>query len=256
MQNDENDRGTPDRQRWVRMVPLALSGIAILVSLATAIWSSYVTEWTSSGDYLAAEQVKSDTAALHSSLKSILDKWVLRAGQDATVAFSREQEAIAEFSVSATAFAYRTWICEEQKTSWNFFFNYLALLSNSSSTPEWSYAIDVLLLLESLSDQDIEAILEPNTNLVKSIADERTVCDPLHKVLIDRWRAQDEETPRLLQCLFDHGINDPDLDFLVGSTRGDLPLVGEALESGADRGMTTDEVMARYRDDLRSFGCT
>jgi hypothetical protein len=47
------------------------------------------------------------------------------------------------------------------------------------------------------------------------------------------------------------GIQDPDIDLLVGTSRGDTNAVRAALDAGADVNVTTDEVLHRYRSDVQ-----
>ncbi len=47
------------------------------------------------------------------------------------------------------------------------------------------------------------------------------------------------------------GIQDPDIDLLIGASRDDANAVRAALDAGADINVTTDEVLHRHRSDVQ-----
>lgn len=254
---------TPFWQSLVQMIPLVLSGLAICVAVATAIFSSDVAERLSSSDHHAAEQVKSDTAKLIASLKSIADKLALES-QGLTVEFSEEQNTLSEFINSATGFAYRAWIRDQQDDprypeTWKNFFLYMAELSNPHSNPSIYATIDVLHSLQELTDTNLETIHEYNTKLVEAIASMPVDGHHVHGALYLIWKEQkDQDRTALeqLKCLREHGVTDPNIDMHVALDQDDVTLLKKALENGADLSVRKLETLSLYEGELRKFGCT
>ena len=244
------------------MLPLILSGLAICVSLGTAVLSSNLAERLSSSDHYAAERVKSDTAKLLSSLKSMADKLALQS-QGSAVEFARERTQISEFVNSETSIAYRAWIrgkAGEDWEVWRNFFLHLAALSdpNPSSDPTIYATMDVWHSLQSLTDADLEAIREHNADLVIAIASDPVDSHVIHSALYRMWQEmkdRQDAAPRLFECLRDGGVSDPDLDLHL-ALGGDVSDVERALEDGADLGVGLLELLDRYELELGKLGCT
>ena len=141
-------------------VQTVLSGIAICVSLVAVLYSADVAKRISSSDHHAAEQVKSNTARLFSSLMSIAEKAALESLEEGDqYDILREQESLMDFVNSESAAAYRAWIEEDGK--WKNFFLDLAILSGATHLSEVSYGTiaELLSLLESLDSEDIEEVV-------------------------------------------------------------------------------------------------
>ncbi|NOZ10357.1 MAG: hypothetical protein GXP09_04875 [Gammaproteobacteria bacterium] len=123
------------------MATIFISISAILISLASVIYTSSLSEKISSSDYKAKEQVKTDTAKLLSSLRSIMHKGALSSTTKDTIDISHEKNSIGEFLTSQTGLAYYSWVNEKSTEagkvgksgeSWRLFFLYLAELANAN----------------------------------------------------------------------------------------------------------------------------
>ena len=149
-----------------------LSSIAICVSAVAVFYSAEVSKRISSSDHRAAEQVKSDTARLYSSVYSIAEKWAFDVtGERNRYDISREREVLLDFVNSESAIAYRAWIGQygaRRNEKWRVFFASLGYLSQPQISDIGCESIqDVLTLLASLTAHDIERITQYNSDLAK-----------------------------------------------------------------------------------------
>lgn len=271
--NNEGTSESSNRMRLVTSMPLALSGLAICVSLVTGLYSFGLAERLASSDHRAAEQVKSDTARLLASLKSIADKLAL-ASQGDSVEFSQERETMSEFINSPTSFAYRAWIRgkyravtreeREEKDLWDWktwgnFFLHLSDLSSPRSTPTNYATMEVLNSLQTLTDKDLQDIRAYNVKLIRAIASDPVDGHILHAALYERWKKQKDReraAPRLLECLRDGGVEDPNIDMFIAVHQGDVPAARAAKGDGAVLNMGVLELLDRHGKKLRELGCT
>ncbi len=246
------------------------SVVAIIISVLVAFDARRTKYKFSTSDYRAQQQVKSDTAILLSSLRSIMYKGVLSLLTKNPVDISPEKKAISNFLMSPTSFAYSAWVNEQsdrsdeadkESESWRLFFLYLAEISDM---PDAHRAAMKAARIESLFDQltrkDIKRIADFNSDLAESIGNrvENWKGDLLSSFFDPIRRESQEERKNFhakLQYLKESGINDPNIDLflVVTSKEEDVDAARKALEAGADVTMTDRDLLNRYKDQLKGF---
>lgn len=249
---------------------LALSAIAIVISVVVAIYAMRASYEVSTSDYQAQQQVKYDTAILLSSLRSLMHKGANSVNATGSVDISSETGAISKFLTSATGLAYFTWVDEKGARAkkagksgeqWRLFFIYLAELSvMTDAYAAATRAADVELLFDDLTEDDVRQISGFNADLVKSIASlsENRAENVVVQAFVEesvRKRPEHAEFRAKLQFLKTLGIDDPNIDLFlaVTSEESDVDAVRAALDAGADRKITAGMLLHKYREQLQGF---
>ena len=249
---------------------LALSAIAIIISVVVAVYATRVSYEVSTSDYQAQQQVKYDTAILLSSLRSLMHKGAYSTTTTDSVDISSETKAISKFLTSATGLAYFAWVDEKDARAeeaaksgehWRLFFLYLVELSvMTDAYAAARRAGDVELLFDDLTEDDVRQISGFNADLVKSIAslsENRTgnvIIQAFVKQRADAWPDRAEFRAKL-QFLKTLGIDDPNIDLFLAviSEESDVDAVRAALSAGADVKMTDRMLLHKYREQLQGF---
>lgn len=252
------------------IIALTISTIAVTISIATAAYSGFLSKRLSSSDYRATQQVKSDTARLLATLRSLMYKGALSRTESQDFDISPEKAVIAEFLTSQTGFAYRSLVYEKHSKAeaegrkeepWRLFFLYLAELSNSDDAYSAACrAADVELLFDQLTENDISKIAEFNSDLVKAIANnpKSRDGDPVIKAIVESQRERSElnssETVAAkLKYLKNLGIDDPNIDRFLAEISGNVSAMETALKAGADPHITGGALLNKYADELKDY---
>lgn len=249
---------------------LIISIIAVIISISAATYSGYLSKQISSSDYRATEGVKSDTAKLLSTLRSIMHKGALSSTTAKNVDISPEKEVITEFLNSQTGFAYYSWVDEKSSRaeadgrkgeSWRLFFLYLVELSNSDDAYTAAHrAADVELLFDQLTENDMAKIAEFNSDLVNAIAknSKNREGNVVIKVFVEAARKRTIEGNSdiflsKLKYLKELGIDDPNIDMFLAVISDNVSALESALKAGADPSTTDTALLNKYEDELRNF---
>lgn len=252
------------------ILTLCVSLAAITVSCIVAIFATRASYEVSSSDYRAEQQVKSDTAVLLSTLRSIMHKSGILIAREDSVDISYETKMISNFLTSETGLAYSAWVNERSVNAheegrsgeiWRLFFLYLAELSVMTDPYSAAHrAADIELLFDELTEEDIKRIAAFNSDLVKTIAgmSENRDGNVLAAIFVGKSRdmlTQREQLPDKLQYLKKLGIKDPDIDLFLAlySEDRDVGAVEAALEAGANVNMTDGALLNKYGEQLKGY---
>ena len=249
---------------------LVISVSAVIISIATALYSGFLSKRISSSDYKATEEVKSDTARLLSALRSLMHKGALLSSTSKHIDISPEKTVISEFLNSQTGFAYYSWVDEKSSKaeaegrkgeSWRVFFLYLVEISNSDNA-YWAArrAADVELLFDQLTENDITKIAEFNSDLIKAIAknSKNREGNVVIKALVESQRERSKENSSekfeaKLNYLKSLGIEDPNIEMFLATISGDVSVLDAALKAGADPSITDRALLTKYADELKNY---
>jgi hypothetical protein len=256
------------------IVDTVVASLALIISIATAIYSGSQGKHIASSDFKAEEQVKSDTVKILAALRSIMQKYALLfSGLDATeIDFSKEKSVITDFLNSETGFAYYSWT--EQKNTlaieegkkgepWRVFFYYLAEISVSKNIcSAATRAADLELLLSDITNSDLIKISEFNSDLSKAIAMnfKNINGNPFINALISmaKERRKDQDSGiiiKKLNYLKSKGIKDPSIDYLLATEDDDASSkLKAARDAGADTYITDSALLNKYAEELKDFG--
>lgn len=215
-------------------------------------------------DPAEATRVKHETAALLSSLRSIMNKGALVSKTGRSFDISSERKAISDFISSRTGLAYSAWIDERSSAAsadgraepWSTFFLTLTEIGNMTNAfLAGIAAAEIELLFDDLTDDDIQRICCFNAgvfNTIASISKSRddsasvSVFAGIARVLRD-GRAQ-------LHARFVHlkqtGVANPNVDLFLAVIEGNESGAIAALEAGADPGAGYAELLKRYEMEL------
>ena len=203
------------------IVQFLISIVALLVSIVTAGYAALVNRQLSSSDYVSSERVKSDTASLIATVRSIAIKafdsaWKQKKSADTdreqqdTLDIVHEQQAINAFLNSSTAFAYWAWTAQKSEQAgegnsepWRLLFHRLSQLSNSRDPQECvRTAVGVERLFDNLEERDLELIKNNNASLVRAIANTRAGREgnPLLKAMYDYLAKEDKGRQRVAEA--------------------------------------------------------
>lgn len=251
---------------------LLISIVAMLISVSGVVYTGFISQKLSSSDYQAEEQVKTDTAKLLSTLRSIMHKGALSSQTTGKVDFSHERRAISDFTTSQTGLAYYSWVDEKSSEakkegrageSWRLFFLYLAELSNENDAYVAARrAADVEILFDQLTEGDISRISRFNSNLASAIAhnSKNRSGNVVISVFFSMQTESQEERSSdnfsaKLRYLKSIGIEDPNIDLFLGAMGDDdnIDAVRDALEAGAEVNMSDSALLAKYANELKSF---
>ena len=249
-------------------IALFISILAIIISIGTALYSGIQSEKHASSDHQAREQVKSDTADLLSTLRSLMHKGAFSTTTKEVVDIGPEKEAISKFMNSQTGLAYHALINEKSNQaedagkkweSWRLFFLYLAELANSDSAyAAAGRAAGVELMFDDLTESDIADIADFNADLIKAISknSENREGNGLIKVWVEIHKKQQKEDQRFaakLNYLKSTGIEDPNIDLFLAVIDGDVSRAEKALKAGADVHTTDTTLLQKYEEELKNF---
>lgn len=246
-----------------------MTPLGIIVSVLIAIYVTRAHYKVSTSDYQAQQQVKSDTAILLSSLRSIMHKGAYATSTRDSVDISSETKAISNFLTSPTGLAYYVWVDEQSSEAdrigktdepWRLFFLYLAELSIATDAhPAARRAADVELMFYDLREEDIRQVSSYSANLMDLIASmsKNRMGNPVIAAFVSQSSDAQEEQAHFLdkmQYLKELGINDPNIELFlaIGKEEGD-DAVRAALDAGADKTITTGALLYKYREQLKMF---
>lgn len=211
-------------------------------------------------------RVKHETAALLSSLRSIMHKGALVSKTGRSFDISSERKAISDFIASRTGLAYSAWIDERSSAAsadsraepWSTFF--LRLTEIGSMTNAFLAGIraaEIELLFDDLTDDDIRRICRFNAGIFNTIAsisksrdDSATV-----SVFADIARVPRDGRTQFHAWLAhskNAGAADPDVDFFLALIEGNETEAIAALAAGADPGAGSAELLKRYEGELET----
>ena len=246
---------------------VSLSVLSMLLSVVVALYAGSQNWELSTSDFKAQEQVKSDTAKLLSSLRSIMQKGALSTARKGQVDISHEKKTISEFLTSETGLAYYAWVSEQSSKAskagrrgepWRLFFIYLSEISDMDHPyPAARRAADVAALFDKLGEEDIRRISEFNSDLIKAIAAfEPDVVTQAFIALQEK--SQEERSPDKLAAKLTYlktlGIRDPNIDLFLAVLDGEsVEAVKAAVEAGADVNMTDAVLLDKYKKELENF---
>lgn len=171
------------------MFSLVISVIALLVSTCVAIHSIRVQRTLAGTDHQAKEAVKSDTAKLLATVRSIVHKAAVdtekEIAQKIKIDITPEKKAISDFINSSTGFAYRYWIYKKNLEAiergnkdehWRAFFLRLAHITSAESVRfAASEATEVDRLFDQMSENGISEIADFNSDLEKAISENAAI---------------------------------------------------------------------------------
>lgn len=253
------------------IVQFSMSGIAIVISLATAFYAASVSREVSSSDYGASQRVKSETARLLASLRSMVIKGVDAAIFKEDADLSSERQSINEFINSPTAFAYYAWAGLKSDQAgkgvpekWRLLFRHLSMLSHSDDPQEYvQLAARTERMFDSLEEKDLNVIVRFNSDLIYGIANAKQgrtgapLLETIHEMIQEDATQEgkySEVTVRRLVFLKEQkDIDDPDVDLVLATLQQDAQGVRAALERGGNMNLPFEKLFERYKDELAEF---
>lgn len=253
-----------------------ISLFALIASIGTAFYSYNQQNKLASIDFKAKEMIKSDTAKLLSTMRSIMYKGVLirTEGYKLTdVDISSEQSFINDFLNSESSLAYHSWVNEkdllaknqgEDTEGWRTFFIDLAAIT-STDNPYYAAerAAEIELLFDNFTEEDISKIAEYNSDLNKAISEnsKNRKGNPIAAAFIERAIERNKEhSPKnvlgKLTYLKGIGINDPNIDMFIAVFENNTSKLKVALSSGANVSTTDSALLKKYSAELENYGNT
>ena len=252
----------------VDTLQLSVASLALVVSVAAALYAAKVSRKVSSSDYASSERVKSETAKLLASLRSIVTKCIDALIHKEDVNLTWEQQSINEFVNSPTAFAYYAWAgLKSQRAGkgvsekWRLLFTHVSKLSHSKDPRQCvQLAVELEAMFDSLGEGDLEIIVGFNSDLIHGIANakEGRAGDPMlvgvHKILREDEDDEDDElVMQKLAFLKDLAVDDADVDLTLAVYRQDLDGVAAALDRGANVNVSIPGMLDRFEAQLAGF---
>jgi hypothetical protein len=252
-----------------------VSAVLAVLALFIGIYAALVTQRVATSGFQSAEKVKSDTATLLATLRSLMIKAALYSQQDPKtrndekrpdyIDIRPEKGVIQSFLISPTAVAYYAFVAQRSKKArdagtkgeeWRIFFARLVDLSHSDNT----YAAGLLAgkiekMFDTVSDADLEKMssnLEDIIASIKGMAREREH-DTLIHVVVDEIGKGEPDFESFISFLRKQSINDPDVDLFWSAMSGDTKLAQDALKRGAKVSITEGEIKARYQQLWEKF---
>lgn len=253
------------------IIQISLAVIALAVSGLAAWYAAKVSREVSSSDYISSERVKSETARLLASLRSMETKGFYAALLKEDVNLTHERQCINEFINSSTGFAYYAWAelksnqaGEGVSEKWRLLFSHLSRLTYLEDPQQYvPLAVDVEEIFDSLEKNDIKVIMGFNSDLVSGIANAKQGRhgDPLLGAIDDTLRqgqvqeSGDRELAirRLAFLKHEMDVDDPDVDLALAVLEQDMQGAITALGRGADPSGSVDELLERYEDQRGGF---
>lgn len=250
------------------MFQLTMSVIAIVVSVCGFYFTIQTKRTLSSSDYRLSQEVKSDTASLIATLRSVITKGsYAKLGKPADI--DLEKKRIDEFLNSPTGLAYYSWAAVKSRNAskgageyWRTFFPHLSELTMSTDSHEivW-HASELEKMLVSLEKRDLETIINYNADLTKmidSVGDSRDgnafVLLAVEDNDVNDPNKTDKEKIRMLNFLKNEkDVRDPTLDLFLAVYQEDLKGVQEALDNGAEINMPLYQLLSKYEVILKEL---
>ena len=247
-----------------------LAMIALVISVGTAVYATQVSKHVSSSDYMSSERVKSETARLLATLRSMATKGFYAAVFKEEADLTYERQSINEFINSTSAFAYYAWVrlksdetAEGTPEKWRLLFPHLSLLTRSDDPQSYvRLAVEVERMFNSLGQDDLKVIVGLNSNFIEGIAKSKVGRDPLleaihHILQVEEVQRGADPKLAIRQLTFlkhERGIDDPDLDLALALLQQDAQGLVEALgPGGADMSGSITGVLKRYEHELEDF---
>lgn len=259
------------------VVAIISVGIALL-ALFVGLYASFVAQRVATSDFQAVELVKSETAQIISVLRSFVMKAVVWSQQDKEkrddpqfenfVDTRPERKSIENFLHSSTALAYYTFVAKKSKEAresgrkgeeWRTFFLQLSELQHTSHP--WfaaKSAARLERLFEGISETDISEIASNLNDLPKAI--ELLFAEREHDVVMHVMVKPDDsainegnfmEFIKFLREI--KKIDDPELDVFWGASSGEVKLIEEASNKGANLNINSGVLIDRYKEHIHEF---
>ena len=215
-------------------------------------------------DPAEATRVKHETAALLSSLRSIMHKGALVSRTGRSFDIATEREAISDFAASRTGLAYSAWVDERCSAAlkdggaepWSRFFPTLTEIGNMTNACLAGIgAAEIELLFDNLTDDDIRRIACFNAGILATIASisESRAGSATVSVFADIARVLRDNRAQIhadLVHLRNSGAADPNVDFFLAVIEGNENEAMAALEAGADLEAGHAELLKRYEKEI------
>ena len=212
-------------------------------------------------------RVETETAALLSSLRSIMHKGALVSRTGRSFDIATEREAISDFAASRTGLAYSAWIDERCSAAlkdggaepWSRFFQTLTEIGNMTNACLAAIgAADIELLFDGLTDDDIRRIACFNAGILDTIASisESRAGSATVSVFADIARVLRDNRAQIhadLVHLRNSGVADPNVDFFLAAIEGNENEAMAALSAGADpEAGNAAALLRRYEKELKT----
>ena len=258
------------------------SAIVALFSLLVSTYAVKNARRVQTSGFKASESVKSDTARLVATLRSLMLKGVLytqqeratrdKASEPHFIDLKAEKNAIQDFLTSSTALAYYGYAARSSESSriqgkegdeWRIFFlRLVGLLHICNPYAVAKEAAWIEKMIEPITGKDIEymsaGLNDISATLTQIMQDRQH--DPIFHVLVDLNREDDKKENDLALEFILHleltGKDDNDLRLFAGVIRDDIDKVKAAAEAGAKVNITIGELLRRYKDEFQEFRMT
>ncbi len=257
----------------------AISGLIALFALVLSVYSVRVANRIATSDFQTSQKVKSDVAQLVATLRSIMIKGVIYSQQAKDIRDDADHpeyisnridlENIEHFLHSTTALAFYSFVSERSKLAqeagrkgenWRTFFLHMVTLSATQN--QWlasKRAADLERMLDHLKENDFVTLsryLEDIPNALEMLFQNREH-DVILQVLVGLPKSR-REHPDFFKAFINYlreekAIQDPDVEVFWSAITGEVDVLKEALDQGANPNITDGELMNRYSDLADEF---
>lgn len=229
--------------------------------------------WTrkyNTSDFRLSQKVKDDTLELIVTLRCLHLKAIQTTQGLKNLSITFEKEKLNSFLLTPTAFAYNVWVGQKSKLSgekpeeWRIFFLRLVqILNEESHFTAGCIAAELEELFDTLNENDFELITSYLENIpdalqkLKSIRQYDVAIQSFMDVCKSRRQQADPKDSSFehkILFLKRKGVMDPNIDLFLGILVNNEDLVKSALDNGADPAMTDEQLIEKYKDELKGFG--